>query len=115
MGDSASQEMATNGTGFDMWWHVACEALANNKRLAITYDGFTRVVEVHAVGTTKDDFPIMRAWQVRGGSVSGNPSNWRLFRLDRTWSYAILDEVSEAPRTGYKRGDRDIAVIRCQI
>lgn len=98
-----------------MWWHVACEALASQKCLAMTYTGLTRVVEVHAVGTTKEGHPIMRAWQVRGGSISGSASRWRLFRLDRTWSYSILDEISEAPRAGYKRGDRDIANIRCQI
>ena len=98
-----------------MWWHVACGALNEGKRLAITYDGLTRVVEVHAVGTTEDGNPIMRAWQVRGGSRSGSPSSWRLFRLDRTWQYAVLDEKSEAPRVGYKRGDVAIARIRCQI
>jgi hypothetical protein len=98
-----------------MWWHVACEALHAGKRLSITYDGFSRVVEVHAVGTTKDGSPIMRAWQCRGGSQSGNPVRWRLFSLDKTWTYSILDECSEAPRLGYKRGDRAIAFIRCQI
>lgn len=98
-----------------MWWHVACEALTAGKRLGITYDGLTRVVEVHAVGQTAKGEPIMRAWQVRGGSRSGNPEPWRIFRLDRTWQYAVLDERSEAPRSGYKRGDRAIAVIRCQI
>lgn len=97
-----------------MWWHVACDALRSGKRLSITYGGFTRVVEVHAVGTTDDGNPIMRAWQVRGGSQSRNPSPWRLFRLDRAWQYAVLDECSEAPRTGYKRGDPAIENIRCQ-
>lgn len=98
-----------------MWWHVACDALNAGKHLAITYGGFTRIVEAHAVGQTRDGNPIMRAWQVSGGSRSGSASNWRLFRLDRTWQYAILDEASEAPRSGYKRGDSDIAVTRCQV
>jgi len=98
-----------------MWWHIACDALRAGKRLSITYGGFTRIVEVHAVGTTDDGNPVMRAWQVSGGSRSRNPEPWRLFRLDRTWQYAILDEASEAPRSGYKRGDRHIARIRCQI
>lgn len=98
-----------------MWWHVGCEALNAGKRLAITYGGFTRVVEVHAVGITSEGNPVMRVWRVRGGSQSNNPSPWRLFRLDKTWGFAILDEVSEAPRAGYKRGDRAISNIRCQV
>ena len=98
-----------------MWWHVACDAFNQGKRLAVTYDGFTRIVEVHAVGTSTAKNPVMRVWQVSGGSASGERTGWKLMRLDKTWRFAITDEVSEAPRSGYKRGDRDIAVIRCQI
>ncbi len=98
-----------------MWWHVACDALAAKKRLEIRYDGLSRVVEVHAVGTTAEGNPVMRAWQVRGGSKSGKTSGWKLLSLEKTWAYAILDESSDAPRTGYKRGDKAIAMIRCQI
>jgi hypothetical protein len=98
-----------------MWWHVACDALGAGKCLSITYGGYARVVEVHAVGTTTEGDPIMRAYQIRGGSKSGNPVRWRLFRLDRTWQYAVTNEASQAPRTGYKRGDKAITFIRCQI
>ena len=42
-----------------MWWHVACDALAAKKRLEIRYDGLSRVVEVHAVGTTAEGNPVM--------------------------------------------------------
>lgn len=98
-----------------MWWHVGCDALASKKRLQITYDGSSRVVEVHAVGVTVEGNPVMRVWQVRGGSKSGNITGWKLLSLDKTWSFAILDEDSVAPRVGYKRDDKAIAVIRCQI
>ena len=98
-----------------MWWHIACDALNQGKRLAVTYDGFTRSVEVPAVGISTADIPVMRVWQVSGGSASGERTGWKLLRLDKTWRFAITDEVSEAPRRGYKRGDRDIAVIRCQV
>lgn len=98
-----------------MWWHIACEALQSEKCLELRYDGYTRLVEVHAVGTTQDGYPIMRVWQVTGGSRSGERTGWKLMRLDKTGSFGIFDEQSQAPRRGYRRGDRDIAVIRCQI
>lgn len=98
-----------------MWWHIACEALAAKNRLEIRYDGFIRVVEVHAVGTTSEGNPVMRAWQVRGGSKSGNTTGWKLLSLEKTWSYCILDEESCTPRPKYKRGDKAIAHIRCQV
>jgi len=98
-----------------VWWHVACDAVREGKRLSVAYDGFTRMVEVHAVGTSTADNPVMRVWQVSGGSASGERTGWKLMRLDKTWRYSITDERSEAPRIGYKRGDPAIAVIRCQI
>lgn len=94
---------------------AACEALRSGKRLELRYDGFTRVVEVHAVGTTKDENWVMRVWQVRGGSVSGERAGWKLMRLDETLSTHVIDEKSDAPRRGYVRGDNAMKYIRCQI
>ena len=41
-----------------MWTQTACEALRSGHVLKIQYDGYTRDVEVHAVGFTKDDNPV---------------------------------------------------------
>jgi hypothetical protein len=98
-----------------MWADIACEALRSGKRLELRYSGYSRVVEVHAVGVSTANHPIMRVWQVRGGSVSGERAGWKLMRLDEAYSAHIIDEVSEAPRRGYKPGDRDMTVIRCQL
>lgn len=93
----------------------ACQALKNNRRLEIRYDGYARVVEVHAVGKSKEGHGLMRVWQVRGGSVSGERAGWKLLRLDETCGHALLDEESDAPHPGYKRGDAAIATIVCRI
>src|SRR6478609_8576300 len=90
---------------------VACEVLTKKKRLQISYDGFIRVVEVHACGFTKDGNAIMRVWQGRGGSVHNEPVGWKLLRLDEAIAFSILDEAAEVPRPGYKRGDRAMARI----
>ena len=95
---------------------VPCEALAIKRCLQISYDGYSRVVEVHACGYTKDGNAVMRVWQVRGGSVHNEPVGWKLLRLDETRGFGILkDEVSEAPRNGYRRGDSAMTRIICQI
>jgi hypothetical protein len=57
----------------------------------------------------------MRVWQVRGGSVSGEPAGWKLLRLDETIGVTITSEASAAPRQGYRSGDRDMARIVCQL
>lgn len=94
---------------------TACQALQEKRRLEIRYDGYTRVVEVHACGTTADGNAVMRVWQVRGGSESGERTGWKLLRLDETRGLELLAETSEAPRRGYARGDKAMARIRCQI
>jgi hypothetical protein len=57
----------------------------------------------------------MRVWQVRGGNVSNEPVGWKLLRLDETVGLVLLNELSAAPRQGYKRGDRAIKRIVCQL
>ena len=84
---------------------VACEAMRNGKCLELRYDGLSRIVEVHAVGRSKDGNLLMRAWQVRGGSVSNEPAGWKLFRLDDVRSVHLTDEKSNAPRLGFNRND----------
>lgn len=83
--------------------------------MELRYDGYSRIVEVHAVGSTKDSNDLMRVWQVRGGSNSGERTGWKAMRLDETFSAHIIDELSEAPRRGYRRGDKAMQHIYCQI
>jgi hypothetical protein len=98
-----------------MFSTTACEALRQQRCLDIRYDGFSRVVEVHAVGVSSAGHDIMRVWQVRGGSVSNEPVGWKLLRLDEVLSVTILSERALAPRQGYKRGDRAMQRITCQV
>lgn len=94
--------------------HTPCEALKTSRCLLIQYDGYTRVVEVHAVGYSRENNAIMRVWQVRGGS-STNTTGWKLLRLDETLALQLLDEKSCAPRNEYKRNDEAMVRITCQI
>lgn len=94
---------------------IPCQAIVEGKCLQLTYSDYVRVVEVHAAGYTKDDNPIMRVWQLRGGSVSNEPTGWKLMRLDEAESVQILEEASQAPRDGYKRDDKHIQRIMGQI
>jgi hypothetical protein len=79
------------------------------------YSGTIRVVEVHAAGYSKENKPIIRAWQVRGGSKSGNLTPWRTFNSDQIFDPQLLDEKSDAPRPGYVRGDQAIHRISCEL
>lgn len=94
---------------------TACDALNKGVCLEVRYDGYTRIVEVHAVGISTAGNHVMRVWQVRGGSVSNEPVGWKLLRLDETTGVALTAEKSAAPRAGYKPGDKGMVQIICQL
>jgi hypothetical protein len=94
---------------------IGCTALRAKKRLELRYDGFVRVVEVPAVGVTKEGNEVMRVWQVHGGSVSGQPRQFKLLRLDEAFTAHMTDQQSDAPRKAYKRGDPAMKIIYCEI
>jgi hypothetical protein len=98
-----------------MWSETACAALAARRILYLQYDGYSRGVEVHAVGITKDGNQVMRVWQVSGGSVGNEPVGWKLLRLDEATGATISDQESMAPRDGYTRNDRVMQQIICQL
>lgn len=98
-----------------MWAEAACRALRNGKCLELRYDGFRRIVEVHAVGVSKAGNICMSVWQVRGGSESNEPEGWKFMRVDEASSAAEIDEQSQAPRTGYVRDSKQFERIICQL
>jgi len=98
-----------------MFVDAACQAIREGRCLEVTYDGRTRMVEVHAVGYASTGNLVMRVWQVSGGSRSGARTNWRLMIVGKAWLARLSDTRSQAPRSGYKRGDKDMERIICQV
>ncbi len=94
---------------------TACQALRTRKVLELSYDGYSRSVEVHAVGWTAAGHAVMRAWQLAGGSASGERKGWKLMRLDEALGAQLLDEAAASPRKGYKRGDAAMSRIVCEV
>ena len=98
-----------------MLTNTACEALAKGVCLELTYNGFNRIVEVHCVGITTKGNPGMRVWQVRGGSQGNEPVGWKMLLLDEANGASLTNEPSSAPRSGFKRGDKGMQSITCEV
>lgn len=96
--------------------NIPYDAIKRERCLEVSYDGYVRVVEVHAYGITKDSNAVMRVFQIRGGSNSNEPVGWKLLRLDEVAAMRILEgEISQAPRAGYRRGDSAMNWVLCQV
>jgi hypothetical protein len=85
---------------------TACQALQQGRILELQYDGYSRCVEVHAVGTSTAGHQVMACWQTSGGSSGGEVIGWKLMRLDEVLRAAISSQASAAPCDGYRRGDK---------
>ena len=94
----------------------AIRALETKTILSVVYDGKQKDVEVHAVGlSTKDNAPVIRAFQVDGEASRPLPC-WALLRADQINASTTLPLIaSEAPRPGYARGDKQMSKIIKEI
>jgi hypothetical protein len=89
----------------------ALDALQQQRCLELRYDGFTRLVEVHAVGVSTAGNDCMRVFQVEGGSVSGERQGWKMMTFDKTFAAIVSSVPSQAPRPGYAPDDRGMSTI----
>lgn len=95
---------------------VVCGAIKTRALLSFFYDGLPRVVIPCALGQHKSTRKLLlRSFQVRGTTESGNLPLWRLYDLSRVSRLEILRETFDEPPPGYKRDDRSFATIMCQL
>ncbi|MCW6531184.1 hypothetical protein NED98_13105 [Sphingomonas sp. MMSM20] len=98
-----------------MLHNLPVAALQSGVRLRLQYNGFHRIVEVHAVGISTAGNHCMRVFQTAGGSVSGEPVGWKMMVLDKAFTMHMTEEVSQAPRQGYAKNDRGMIEIFAQL
>ena len=84
------------------------QAVTGKHLIQLSYPPGLRIVEPHAYGVDAHGNELLRAFQVSGVSASGEPSDWKLFRVDRIISLTMLPEFFEDARPGYRRGDSAI-------
>jgi hypothetical protein len=90
-------------------------AIQNRNLLSFVYDGFTRTVEPHTYGTDTKGHLALRAYQVSGGSESGEYVGWKLFHVQNMQSVTVQPKTFASARTGYKQGDKAFITIRAQL
>ncbi|WP_271896299.1 hypothetical protein [Candidatus Phyllobacterium onerii] len=94
---------------------TACQALREGKCLEVHYKGTTRIVEVHAAGVKKDQHQAVFGWQLRNMSKINDEPDWRLMSVKDMSSVRLLDQISDAPRKGYKHNEAGLERFICQV
>lgn len=90
-------------------------AIQRRNLLAFIYDGHRRTVEPHTYGMDTKGHMALRAYQVGGGSESGEYVGWKLFHVHEMLSVSVQPQTFSGPRMGYKRGDKAFRSIRTQL
>lgn len=90
-------------------------AVQGRNLLSFMYDGYRRTVEPHTYGTDKKGHSALRAYQVAGGSESGQYVGWKLFHTSEMHGVTVQPQTFAGPRPGYKRGDKAFASIKVQL
>ena len=92
-----------------------CDAINGKNLISLQYDGYSRVVEPHTYGTKSDGRLALRAYQVRGGSESGEYVGWKIFFRDEMVGITVLSESFSGARPKYKRRDSFFSTIYCEL
>ncbi|MDT7832034.1 hypothetical protein RQM59_06560 [Flavobacteriaceae bacterium S356] len=93
---------------------LICEAIFQKKVIQFYYDGELRIVEPHCYGITTAGNQGLRAYQIDGYSSSGN-YGWKMYDLGKAVNIEMLTNHFFNIRDGYKRSDKGMSRIYCEI
>lgn len=91
------------------------DAVEGQRLLEFSYDGHPRVVEVHAYGITTAGHEAIRCYQVGGSGSDGASTGWHLMLEAKLVGVRPLDDRFAEPRPGYRKGDRGMSRIYCEL
>lgn len=77
------------------------EAIAAHRLLQLDYKGCTRVVEPHIYGIDTQGHEALSAYQVAGGSLSGEYAGWKTFDIAHVAGIKVLKSHFPEPRREY--------------
>lgn len=55
--------------------------------------GEVRICEPYIYGRSADGIEFLRAYQLRGGTASGQEQGWKMFRMERVRRLRVLDGI----------------------
>jgi len=95
---------------------IICDAIRNTCVLQFTYADHPRIVEPHAYGLKKRTLKeVLRCYQTGGTSRSGSVPGWTLMEVGKIEFLIVTNEHFEGERDEYRRGDKGMSTIFCEL
>jgi hypothetical protein len=92
-----------------------CFAIKSRVIIQINYDGGIRIIEPYCHGISQAGNEVLRAYQIRGFSRSGEPSGWKLFESTKIHNIIITSDNFKENRVGYNPNDQGMNSIHCHV
>jgi hypothetical protein len=90
------------------------DAIKNRRVLSFIYDGYHRVVEPHAVGSSTAGNDVLRCYQTEGGHVTLG-HDWDLCELSKISTLQLTGGNFANARPDYKKGDKGMSRIYAEL
>jgi hypothetical protein len=98
-----------------MTYPAVCDAIRLRRVVRFEYHGGVREAEPHIYGRDANGSELLRAYQLRGPSRSGETVGWKMFYVEDISHLAVTFEPFAAPRAGYDPVDKVITFVNCRI
>jgi hypothetical protein len=97
-----------------MTYPVLCDAIRLRHVVRFLYHGGVREVEPYVYGRDANGRELLRAFQLRGASRSGETSGWKTFHVEDMASVAVTFEAFER-RTSYDPAAKIITFVNIRV
>jgi hypothetical protein len=97
-----------------MTYPVICDAIRLKRVIRFEYHGGAREVEPYIYGRSSAGVALLRAFQLRGASRSGETAGWKMFQVADISSVSVTFEPFTA-RSGYDPNDTVITFVNCRV
>jgi hypothetical protein len=91
-----------------------CAAIAKHQVIRLAYSGYDRLIEPYLLGVTRKGKEMLRAYQIDGGSVSGETEGWKLFDISEAGGHVTTGQTFR-PRPEYNPSDRAMREMICRL
>jgi hypothetical protein len=93
-----------------------CQAIKDQKLVTFWYKGHQRTVVPGAYGAHKTTGNnLLRGYQVKGGRNKDELPGWGFYKISDLSDFAISDQNFIQIPPGYRKGDRDLSPIYCEL
>jgi hypothetical protein len=97
-----------------MTYPVLCDAIRLRHVVRFLYRGGLREVEPYVYGRDGSGIELLRGFQLRGVSRSGEAAGWKMFQVEDITSVAVTFEAF-APRAAYDPADKVIVFVNSRV